>query len=289
MEITGPKATIPLRVPFDHDLPLLLLTPQYAQNLGRLAATVTKYRKGSILDIGANIGDSIAMIRAHGVTTPCIAIEANQYFFGLLKKNLPSLGIVFTHKALASTTTGFEGVTFESNTGNAIYRVDDASSNVLPTITVQDISERHKDIGPITLIKTDTEGFDLPILHASLNLIGELKPVLFFEYLGLRSDEARHNITLPFFCAEVARLGYTKMLVWDGSGDFVRRVQLSDTEAIEDMHAYILDRFGSKLFDVAVFHEQDRAIYDEVYAEEIAYFDALRRKKLNPAAFKLAR
>ena len=78
-----------LRMPLSHDLPLIhRLYPLYSDNLGRIAAKLfTKYADLSVIDIGANVGDSVAMIHRH-IRVPVLCVEGEPRFGKLLAANV---------------------------------------------------------------------------------------------------------------------------------------------------------------------------------------------------------
>jgi hypothetical protein len=82
-KIAGKK----LKLPFSHRLPLYMwLFPQYATNLGRIARyTFEKYSDLTLIDVGANIGDSIAIVRENG-HFPILSVEGDSSFFALLEE-----------------------------------------------------------------------------------------------------------------------------------------------------------------------------------------------------------
>jgi hypothetical protein len=65
--------------------------PHYRENLGRLAAAVErKYPDRGFIDVGANVGDNAAIVRAHS-SLPILCIEGSEFRYEILKKNIRSL------------------------------------------------------------------------------------------------------------------------------------------------------------------------------------------------------
>jgi hypothetical protein len=65
--------------------------PHYRENLGRLAAAVErKYPGRGFIDVGANVGDNAAIVRAHS-SLPILCIEGSEFRYEILKKNVRSL------------------------------------------------------------------------------------------------------------------------------------------------------------------------------------------------------
>jgi hypothetical protein len=80
----------------DHRLDQYLARfPDYSRNLPRVAQVLLDSgREFEILDVGANIGDTAALLRAAGVTNRLHCVEGNASFFRLLEKNAAALGDV---------------------------------------------------------------------------------------------------------------------------------------------------------------------------------------------------
>ena len=77
-----------LRMQRGHVLPIKLAKfPNYSANLPRIAALlVEKYPGMTLVDVGANIGDTVALVRSK-VTCPIVCIEGDKEFFSLLRSD----------------------------------------------------------------------------------------------------------------------------------------------------------------------------------------------------------
>src|SRR5271166_5414436 len=77
-----------LLLPLSHELPLYRRDlPQYSMNLGRIVAAVqAKYGNLTMIDVGANVGDSVAVVRAHADAV-ILCVEGEDQFFELLEVN----------------------------------------------------------------------------------------------------------------------------------------------------------------------------------------------------------
>ena len=72
-----------------HALPgYLQQFPHYSANLPRLASKVKeKYQDLIMIDVGANIGDTVALVRSVS-DFPIVCIEGDDFYFNILKKNI---------------------------------------------------------------------------------------------------------------------------------------------------------------------------------------------------------
>ena len=74
-----------LYLPLSHRLPQhRLATPGYSSNLGRLAQIVqSKYPDLTLVDVGANVGDSVAIVRRR-IHCPILCVEGEERFASIL-------------------------------------------------------------------------------------------------------------------------------------------------------------------------------------------------------------
>jgi FkbM family methyltransferase len=257
-------------LPLAHRLPLYRRAhPLYDTAIGRLAALVhEKYPLASVVDIGANVGDTAAVIRSES-PAPLLCIEGEERFFALLEQNVRGLGrAVHLEKALvgagASTMTG----SLQSRDGTA--RVVSDGFRHVTFFPLEQILDRKPDLLPLGLVKIDTDGFDCPIVESNLGLWEKFGPVLFFEY-----DPAFYAgwNPLPMWNG-LARAGYEQALVFENTGEYTLAVDLRDRLALEDLHARYTGWSHGRYADVAAFpsRDADLAAYFRV-GEQRAWFE----------------
>ena len=82
-----------LLMPLSHELPIhRACYPDYSLNLGRVAAALEEFRAGApIVDIGANIGDSVAIVRDAVPDAAILCIEGDVEFLPYLQHNVRDL------------------------------------------------------------------------------------------------------------------------------------------------------------------------------------------------------
>src|SRR5580692_11559275 len=78
-----------LLLPLAHDIPLYRRGfADYSSNIGRVASHLAaKYRELTIVDVGANVGDTAAIVRAR-CQAPMLCIEGDEFYFKLLLNNI---------------------------------------------------------------------------------------------------------------------------------------------------------------------------------------------------------
>ena len=267
---------ISLRLPLSHALPLQLKNaPQYGGNLGRLARMVGKKYPGSaIIDIGANVGDSAAIIRVHGVDRPILCIEGDDRFFPVLAENARGLSRVSALKAMFGAETAAVEGRIEHGRGNARLVLDHANGTPVALKSLADILEETPDHRNFKLIKLDIEGLDVPIVLGNKTVLAESRPVLFLEYSPSLFQRGRksHGELAP----DLREIGYRHALVWDNTGDFLIGFALEHGTILEDLTDFYSGRHGYRYADLALFAEADRDLYAAMREGEIEFFRHFR-------------
>ena len=175
-----------LLLPLSHELPFYRHDhPLYDRAIGRIAGETG----GPIVDIGANVGDTAAEMRAQ-TDAPILCIEPDGRFFAILRRNAPQL----------------EPVELE----HAAVGPDKPLSRILAD---------HPAFAEPALVKIDTDGMDVPIVLADLDFLARVRPVLFFEY-------DPHFGATPDVFERLREIGYRTMDVYENTGELVRTVEL---------------------------------------------------------------
>ena len=80
--------SVELELPLSHELPFYRHDhPRYDRQLGAIAAELG----GPVVDVGANVGDTAAAIRAES-GVPILCVEGDPRFFALLERNARMIG-----------------------------------------------------------------------------------------------------------------------------------------------------------------------------------------------------
>ncbi|HEY2030290.1 MAG TPA: FkbM family methyltransferase [Myxococcales bacterium] len=259
-----------LWLPLSHQLPYYRLWfPEYDLALGRLArAVAARHPEGSVVDIGANVGDSAAVIRS-GCDLPLLCIEGDPRFFALLQRNAPALGAdVRLVQALVGDGAESAQVSLSSSFGTARL----VKGGEVRLESLQTILEREKLPTP-GLVKIDTDGYDCRIVTANLTLLRRHKPVLFFEY-----DPAfyPHDFDALGFFRGLAAAEYDRLLVYENTGDFLLSLRLSDEAALRDLHEHYRGRKSLRYADLCLFSGADADLAASFHESELAHYRVAR-------------
>lgn len=222
--------TIELELPLSHELPFYRHDhPEYDRPIARIAREVG----GPVIDIGANVGDTAAAIRSE-TDVPVLCVEGDKRFFTLLERNAKRLGDVELERAFVDAPARGR---VRRSAGTA--RIEPGSGQ-LPAKALPRVLHDHPRFARPALLKLDTDGMDLPILRANIELLARLRPVVFFEYdphLGAEPDvfQLLHDA------------GYRKAEWFENTGTIARTVQLP-----EHLHEWYVGHSGSRYADVCV-------------------------------------
>ncbi|QSA95592.1 FkbM family methyltransferase [Methylococcus sp. EFPC2] len=137
-----------------------------------------------IIDIGANIGDSIALLRLAGCESHIIAIEPSRSYFTYLEANQLALPEIFHDVEIIQAFVGPPGqhLHLTESRGTATVRVLKNSEHIMQkeecpqTVSLDTLTNR-----PVSLIKTDTDGYDATVISTNLSFIRKHLPILWVE------------------------------------------------------------------------------------------------------------
>jgi FkbM family methyltransferase len=212
--------------------------PDYSENVGRLAAVVAaKYPDRGVIDIGANVGDTAAIVRAHcGLSILCI--EGSAYYAGIIRQNLAQLGPdVEFEQAFVGAADAAENGVVKIERGTGFFRPDPGTAAVVRFEKLESILARHPRFLNSKLLKIDTDGMDGRIVVGSLDWLASAHPVVFWEHdLGL--DQAAGGPGLSVF-DRLHDVGYRKVAIFDNRGEYIQTLALDARQQLADLSDYL--------------------------------------------------
>lgn len=201
-----------------------------------------KYPDAHIVDIGANIGDTAAIIATY-TCNPLILVEGSSYFFRFLESNASKLpNHVTLRNELVSNGEPTSG-SFSYWGGTASFHERAGTGE---TVATQRLSSIAND--KTRFVKIDTDGYDFAILLDGMNWIAAQKPAVLFEN-QIRNDSdfvAANDVFM-----RLGDSGYSVFVVWDDAG--MHLVTTGDRSVLFDLNRYLF-----KVFE----REQHRSIYN---------------------------
>lgn len=199
--------------PADHPLQRFRTThPLYDRRLPALARILSDQAPdATFIDVGANIGDSIALARLAGAKMPVIAIEASLSYCKFLWANTQRLPAIFKRVRLVWGYVGSDGRgKVNLGKGSATASGSGAIVESAPGVHLAKVA-KDRDV---SLVKTDTDGFDQDIVAAELEFLKAKQPVLWLEAQTLSAgDEEKWRSLLGSMAGD-----WPKMVLFDNFG-----------------------------------------------------------------------
>ena len=233
--------------------------PSYSQNFPRIAFEILKNNPDdTIIDIGANIGDTIALLRKY---------EGDEVYFSFLEQNAEQFADVTLLKYYLSDIAANKSYYVEKKEGTARIVETENSSINSDVITLDKLSET-TDLGKVRLVKIDTDGFDCKIIRGSIDLLKKYCPVLFFEYhydLSIQQNEIPLDTLIL-----LKNIDYNNIIYFDNYGKLICSTTLYDTTQLVILDKYIQNGNGTfPYYDVLIFHKNDVSLFEEIISKEI--------------------
>jgi FkbM family methyltransferase len=245
---------VTMTLPWPHRLPDYAGDGPYGQNLVQLAAALAEPATPvTVLDVGANVGDSALQI-LHATDAQVLCVEADPYFLEYLHLNVDKEERVEVVEALLTpdpTTVATTAV----RTGGTTRFAEGAVGDALPTVTPEELREKFPAFAGLRLVKSDTDGYDVALVPAIARAWGDTQPVLFFEY-DHRLSRLAGNDPLAVW-PRLKELGYRDVAVWDNGGHPLGRTTV---DGIGERTAPLEEKLGLRhhtYWDVAVVHQDD--------------------------------
>jgi FkbM family methyltransferase len=261
-------------IPSNSLLPdIFAANPDYSSELGRLVkVALTKYPRLRVIDVGANFGDSVAIVKSQG-DVPVLCVEGDEDCHALLKENTRQFKDVSIHQVfLGERTQAIDAVLEKKGWNTTIVPSGNGSSLPLQLQSLDDmISGIQQQSSEYKLLKIDTEGFDCCILRGGLNYLKDVRPILVFEYN--RDNMRRIGETGIETLETLKAAGYDIILFYDGQGRLVLSSTL-ESPVVRDLHFYANGTNGFfYYYDLVVFHRDDQDIAQEFVSSERARRD----------------
>ncbi|MBE9227148.1 FkbM family methyltransferase [Phormidium sp. LEGE 05292] len=249
---------------------------RYDTALGYIAQAIfQKYPESSAIDIGANVGDSAALIKQYS-DIPVLCIEGNPNFLEYLKQNAFRIGGV----EIAECFVGKDGelvnldrLFSSGGTASIVQAIDREGTTVVPTKSLELILSDYPIFKNAKLLKIDTDGFDFYIIETSLEAIEGLAPVIYFEY-----DISFQNQGEEAGLATIQNLfdiGYEYFMVYDNYGNYLISLSHQEYDRFLDLTSYLASnrkKSGTPVvhyFDICAFTENDIDLFESIRLGEI--------------------
>lgn len=256
-------------IPLYHSLPdYQKKNPKY----DKILPVICKYIKQNemIIDIGANIGDSLAAMVDENSNPIYLCIEPEDEFFSyltmnlkIIQKKIPNLKVHLLKQFVGKQITN---ISFD------IKKEGSAKANLIngniKSKSLDEILNNFETIEKIRLLKTDVDGFDYDVLESSLKTIEQHKPLIFFE---CEYEQEYQKINFKSIIKKLQSLGYFHWTIFDNYGEIIITTQNLST--IYSLMEYVWRQNLGKTtrtiyyFDLLACCDNNKEIFDNVIKE----------------------
>ncbi|GAB3855566.1 hypothetical protein GCM10028801_11390 [Nocardioides maradonensis] len=251
-----------LALPWSHRLPDYAGEGSlYGQNLVELAKALADLAPPlTVLDVGANIGDSTLQI-LDAADGRVLCVEADKYYLEFLHRNVDADQRVTVVESLLAVDEAAARTTAVRSGGTTRFVEADSADDpdAMPSITPARLREGQPAFADLRLVKSDTDGYDVALVPVIAEAWADSRPVLFFEYDPYLIRIAGYDPLEVW--DRLAGLGYRRAAVWDNGGAPVGRMT-GDQAAARSVELDDFDprRPGRRAYwDVALAHDDDAA------------------------------
>ncbi len=261
-----------IKIPLSHDLrDIMLLYPEYNFNLARIVKYVNEQMPDvRVIDIGANIGDTVAFIKNYS-DVPILCIDGDEKYMNILAENTAKYKNVFSCKTLVGAETKEVNLKLKSGKGTAYL---EEGGEAIPMRSLENILEDFPDFKRSKIIKSDTDGFDTIILRSCGNYLKSIKPILFFEFdphlIKKNNDDAFDFISF------LEAHGYHYFIFYVNIGDYLVSCSSDQKDLLNQIIHYFSGRKLDLFADVCAFTDEDKHIFEHITTQEILHFRQVR-------------
>lgn len=187
-----------------------------------------------IVDIGANVGDTVVSMIQHSNNT-FFCVEPSNEFYEYLKKNILSLDVnkqshIKVFKNLIGTNK-FSGNIIENGLGTASLHIIDNNISHNNIISLDDLLQNQKNV---ILIKVDTDGFDFDVLLSGKTFCLNEKPILYWENEVKTEIQKNGFYELYEFLESI---GYNHLFIFDNFGNLM--IENTDFKTLSYLTEYV--------------------------------------------------
>ncbi len=213
-----------------------LLYDAFIPYLAQLEEQLNKNRKHWIIDVGANVGDTVsAMIKY--TSAYFLAVEPTESYYSLMLENVKMMDAKYIERikplqAYISIGDRNKLISLESN-GTAIA-VQGGESLDVPVLSIEKMLDKcGVNMNEVGLLKVDTDGFDADCIMSCGELLKTNSPILYYENQVDTKEQYNKYVDL---CDYLLESGYKHYFVFDNFGNFIGRM---DGETVKSINGYL--------------------------------------------------
>jgi FkbM family methyltransferase len=261
-----------LALPANHKLDQYQATwKRYDTALGYIAGMVfQKYPQSCAIDVGANVGDTAALLRSH-TNVPILCVEGSPEFLPFLEQNarvISGLEIERCFVGKDGDSVNVERIHSYSGTATVLAALGANTGETVQMQSLATVLEKHTRFQQAKLLKLDTDGFDFAILNQSSGILQILQPVVYFEYDTNVQPEG--NTESLGAIQNLFEAGYCHFVVYDNFGNYVISLSGQERDRFVDLNICLASNrriSGTPAiyyYDVCAFTASDRDLFEQL-------------------------
>ena len=174
----------------------------------------------SIIDIGANVGDTLYEFLKINKRPNFYCIEGDKFFFSYLNLNINKIkpniksNIFSINELVGSNLKG--NLVGKGGTKFLIKHKKGIKTKSL------DLIVRENKIVNIKLVKIDVDGYDYNVIESGLGILKKNKPIIYFEFMLIEKDSLAHYKRIII---KLEKLGYKTWTLLDNYGNTIFKNQ----------------------------------------------------------------
>lgn len=264
-----------LWMPTEHPLlATLQIFPQYNRPLGlaveAIAATRGDNSRITVIDVGANIGETVAIIEQRQPDAcSYLCIDADKNIAELCQLNHAGNDRIEVKQCFIG-----------EDEGSFVWLEDDGRANPSTKLATEMSSANYDKLvrldtvarlfaethGHLSFIKVDTEGYDFSVLRSGSALLGKYGPALYFEWFPKLLTGLNEEVWGGF--EFLKQFGYRHFVFFTSQGDFYCEISDPDRFFLQSL-ARITERdHAFEYFDV--FASIDEDVCNELVERSLA-------------------
>lgn len=255
-------------IPSSHKLPEYQKSYQnYDKKIRNIITSIERIKGvNTIIDIGANIGDTAVFIRSFS-NAKIICIEGDNLSLDYLKKNTHNLSDIVICPVYVQGRDADEAYEIQRHGGTARLEKSSKDEN-LEFMSLVDIMKIN-DIQPdsLELLKIDTDGFDFEILLDNSKLIDNFRPDIYFEYDITPKEQ--FDIDSIKVIELLQSFGYS-FIVYDNFGNLLNIVEDDCKQRFLHLNHYLKSckKYGGGIYYFDIFATVNKEIIQDIWRND---------------------
>jgi FkbM family methyltransferase len=177
----------------------------------------------TIIDVGANVGDTLAGMVHLNSDPNYICIEPDDFFYNILLENIRRIKFIKTDLKV----TAIKSLVGKNITNVSLHGKGGTKHAVINDVGViksspLDVLLKSIDHSEVRVLKSDVDGYDFDVLDSSIDVLEKYKPILFFELQCDFDFQMKGYIkTLRLLDS----IGYSDWTIFDNFGAIILRTK----------------------------------------------------------------